>query len=69
VIALPNGALDLIQRCRVFLRGRVTEFFAEVRGAHNPAHHFCVARFWYVADEQNFLGSERFAEMGGERVF
>ena len=28
-----------------------------------------VSRFWYVADEQNFLGSERFAKLGGERVF
>jgi hypothetical protein len=25
--------------------------------------------FWYVADEQNFLGSERFARLDGERVF
>ena len=38
-------------------------------GAHDAAHHFCVSRFWYVADEQNFLGSERFAKLGGERVF
>jgi hypothetical protein len=27
------------------------------------------SRFWYVADEQNFLGSERFAKLGGEHVF
>jgi hypothetical protein len=59
----------LIQGCRVFHRRGVAEFFAEVRGANNVAHHFCVSRFWYVADEQNFLGSERFAKLGGERVF
>lgn len=68
--ALPCGrALDFVQRRRVFQRRGVAEFFAETGSAHNAAHHFCVARFWYVADEQNFLGSERFAEMGGERVF
>ena len=27
------------------------------------------SRFWYVADEQNFLGSDRFAKLGSERVF
>ena len=27
------------------------------------------SRFWYVADEQNFLGSERVAKLGGEHVF
>jgi len=45
------------------------ELFAEIRGAHNPTHDFCVPRFCYVADEQNFLGSERFAKLGGEHVF
>jgi len=45
------------------------ELFAEIRGAHYSAHHFCISRFWYVADEQNFLGSERFAKLGRERVF
>jgi hypothetical protein len=28
-----------------------------------------LSRFGYVADEQNFLWSERFAKLGGERVF
>jgi hypothetical protein len=45
------------------------ELFAQVRGADNSAHDFCVSRFGNVADEQNFLGSERFAKLGGERVF
>jgi hypothetical protein len=40
-----------------------------MRGAHDSAHHFCVSRFGNVADEQNFLGSERFAKLGGEHVF
>ena len=43
--------------------------FPQVRGAHDAAHHFRVSRLWYIADEQNFLGSERFAKLGGERVF
>jgi hypothetical protein len=47
----------------------IAEFFAQVRGAHDPTHHFCIPRFWHVADEQNFLGSKRFAQLGGERVF
>jgi len=47
----------------------VAEFFAKIRGADNSAHDFCVSRFGNVADEQNFLGSERFAKLGGERVF
>jgi len=47
----------------------VAEFFAQISGAHNPAHHFRVSGFWYIADEQNFLGSERFAKLGGEHVF
>ena len=68
VIALPCRALDLIQRGRVFQRGCVAEFFAEISGAHDRAHHFAF-RVWYVAEEQNFLGSERFARLGGERVF
>ena len=62
-------ALDLIQRRSVLQGGRVTEFFAEIRGANDAPHDFGISRFGYVADEQNFLGSERFAELGGERVF
>jgi len=58
-------ALDFVQRRRVFQCNCV----AEIRGAHNAAHHFRVSRFWYVADGQNFLGSERFAKLDGERVF
>ena len=37
--------------------------------ADDAAHDFCISRFGNVADEQNFLGSERFAKLGGERVF
>jgi hypothetical protein len=43
--------------------------FPQVRGAHDAAHDFGISRFGNVADEQNFLGSERFAKLGGERVF
>ena len=53
----------------VFQRGCVAEFFAQIGGAHDSAHDFCVSRFGNVAHEQNFLGSERFAKLGGERVF
>jgi hypothetical protein len=47
----------------------VAEFFTEIRCAYNPAHHFCVSCLWHVADEQPFLGSERYARLDGERVF
>lgn len=63
--AFLRGALDFIQRRWVFQRRCV----AETGSALNAEHHFCVWRFWYVADEQNFLGNERFAKSGGERVF
>ena len=66
--ALPC-ALDFFQRRRVFQRGCVAEFFAEIRGANDAPHDFRISRFGNVADEQNFLGSERFAKLGGERVF
>ena len=65
----PIHPLDFIQRRRVLQRGGVAQVFLEIRRADDAAHHFRVSRFWYVADEQNFLGSERFAEMGGERDF
>jgi len=64
-----GNPLDLFQRRWVFQGRRVAEFLAEIGRAHNATHDFCVSRFWYVADEQNFLGSERFAKLGGERVF
>jgi hypothetical protein len=35
---------------------------AEISGTHAAPHDFCISRFWYVADKQNFVGSERFAE-------
>jgi hypothetical protein len=41
----------------------------EICGANDAAHHFRVSRFWYVADENDLPRRERFAEMGGERVF
>ena len=62
-------ALDFVQRRRVFQGRCIAEFFAEIRGANDAAHDFCVSRFWYVADENDFLGRERFAKLGGERVF
>jgi len=64
-----RGALDLIKRRWVFQHRGIPEFFVEVRGAHNPAHHFRVSRFWYVADENDFARGERFARLDGERVF
>jgi len=45
------------------------EFFAEIRGAHNPTHHFCVSRFWYVADEHDFFWRERLPEVALDVVF
>jgi len=40
-----------------------------MRGADDAAHHLSVARFWYVADENDFTWHERFARLDGERVF
>jgi hypothetical protein len=60
--------LHFIQRCRVFQCGFVAEFFAEIRGAYDAAHHFCISRFWYIADENDFTRRERFAKLSGERV-
>ena len=62
-------ALDFIKRRRVFQGRGIAEFFAEISGSNDTPHDFGISRFGNVADEQNFLGSERFAEMGGERVF
>jgi hypothetical protein len=57
------------KRARVFQRRRIAEFFAEISGSNDAPHDFGISRFGNVADEQNFLGSERFAKLGGERVF
>ncbi len=46
-----------------------TRLSASLRRADDAAHDFCVPRFGNVADEQHFLGSERFARLGGEHVF
>jgi len=48
---------------------RCRRVFAEVRGAHDAAHHFGVARFWDIANENDFTRGERFARLDGERVF
>jgi hypothetical protein len=66
--ALPY-ALDLIQRRGVFQCRSVAECFAEICGSTDAPHDFGISRFGNVADEQNVLGSERFAKLGGERVF
>src|SRR5262245_47523203 len=67
---LPTSyVLDYIQRRRVFQGGCVAEFFAEICGAYNAAHHFCVSRFWYVADENDFTRRERFAEVARNILF
>jgi len=49
--------------------GYVAESFAEICSTHDAAHHFRVPCFWYVADEHDFFWRERFAKLGGERVF
>ena len=36
--------LDVVQRRRVFQRRGVAEFFAQIRGADDAAHHFCVLK-------------------------
>jgi hypothetical protein len=64
-----RGAFDFLQRARVFQRRRIAEFFVEISGSNDALHDFGISRFGNVADEQNFLGSERFAKLGGERVF
>jgi hypothetical protein len=61
--------LDFIQRRRVLQGGCITEFFAQVRGADDPAHHFCVPCLWYVTYEKYVARSKRFARLDGERVF
>jgi len=61
--------LDFIQRRGVFQGGCIAEFLAEVRGAHDAPHYLRVSRLWDVADEHDFFWRERFAELGGERVF
>jgi hypothetical protein len=66
---LPCRAFDFLQRARVFQRRRIAEFFAETSGSNDASRDFGISRFGNVADEQNFLGSERFAKLGGERVF
>jgi hypothetical protein len=35
-----SDPLDFIQRRRVFQGGCIAEFFAQVRGAHDPTHTF-----------------------------
>jgi len=61
--------LDLIQRRGVFERGCVAEFFAEIRGAYDAAHHFCVTCFCYVTYKNRLAWRKRLAMLGGERVF
>src|SRR5205823_1475113 len=41
----------------------------EQRGADDAAHHFCVSRFWYVADENHLARCERFAEITRYALF
>jgi hypothetical protein len=47
----------------------IAEFFAGISGSNDAPHDFGLSRFGNIADEQNFLGSERFAKLDGERVF
>ena len=70
--ALPNSCrctFDFIQRRGLFQSRYVAEFVAQIRCAHDATHDLCVSRFWYVADKNDFLGSEHFARLDGERVF
>ena len=41
----PSRAFDFIQRCRVFQRGCVAEFFAEIRGAYDARITFAFRVF------------------------
>jgi hypothetical protein len=52
-----------------FSKADVSPSFSPVHGAHDPAHHFCIPRLRYVSNENYFARSERFAKLGGERVF
>jgi len=61
--------LDFIQRRGVFQGGCIAEFFAEISGSNDAPHYLRVSRLWDVADKNHFTRRERFAEMGGERVF
>ena len=60
---------DFVERRGVLQGGGAAEFFAEMRGARDAAHHFRASRLWYVANENDFLGSERFTKLDGEHVF
>src|SRR5438874_13157117 len=59
----PRGPLDFIERCRIFQGRCVAEFFAQIRSAHNAAHHFRVPRFWYVCHKNHVARSERLTEI------
>ena len=69
VTRLTRGAFDFIQRRRVFQRGCVAEFFAEIGSAHDAAHHFCVSRFGYVADEQQLRWERALCQVGRRTRF
>jgi hypothetical protein len=46
-----------------------TRLSASLRSLRDPPHDFCISCFWYVTDKEHLARRERFAEMGGERVF
>ena len=67
--ALTRGALDFVQRRRVFQGGGVAEFFAEICCAHNTTRDFRVSCFWYVRDKNHIARRERLARLDGELFF
>src|SRR5258707_11290546 len=38
--------------CWIFECGRIAKVFAQVSGADDPAHHFCVSGLWDIADKK-----------------
>lgn len=68
-LGLPCHALDFIQGRWVFQGRCVAEFFAQIRSAHNAAHHFRVPRFWYVSHKNHVARSERLTEIACHILF
>src|SRR5581483_11137799 len=68
-VALPGRALDFIQRRRVFQSRCIAEFFAEVRGAHDPTHHFCVPRLWNVVYKEHVTRRQGFSQVASDILF
>ena len=62
-------ASDLFERCRVFKSRSVARLLSKISRTRGAAHHLCVSRFRYVADENHFARRERFAEIACDVLF